>query len=166
YWRKPYTQWRINTWDVFYYEQYPDESKWPSTSRFRQGIGYSSKCATPCSRTQGRRAFGHRVSKSEKNEKENLPTTSVEKSEILLKTLKEKGRLWKNRWIVSGYIMPDQVSSVYFVNPTENIDHRKFLLGYQKGWRILLLIGPRASGKTIHVFRLMQQLLDENYLSF
>jgi hypothetical protein len=29
YWKRPYTQWGINTWEPFYFETYPDaKSKW------------------------------------------------------------------------------------------------------------------------------------------
>ena len=27
YWRKPYSQWSVNTWDQFYFEQYPNGPK-------------------------------------------------------------------------------------------------------------------------------------------
>ncbi|CAB5342380.1 unnamed protein product [Rhizophagus irregularis] len=97
--------WRIDTWDDFYYEQYPDESKWLSHRDLGKELDVLINNLEPEKKERKKVATVKRHLDSAdfggetatiilhthlilcilleiwKNEKENLPTTSVEKSE-------------------------------------------------------------------------------------
>ncbi|RHZ75162.1 hypothetical protein Glove_217g51 [Diversispora epigaea] len=71
--------------------------------------------------------------------------------------------LRKKKWTINETIKPNEVQSVYFVDPAFNEKTTIFVQRIIKG-SLLMLTGARASGKSTRVYRLIQQLHDHDYI--
>ncbi|CAG8648679.1 10221_t:CDS:2 [Dentiscutata erythropus] len=94
YWERPYTQWTINTWDNFYFINYPNKLKVSSHRDLGKELKVLVELLGPETKEgkkalalkrqlKGRRASRHRASKSGKeDEKENQDITSTKRKAI------------------------------------------------------------------------------------
>ncbi|PKY55590.1 hypothetical protein RhiirA4_475159 [Rhizophagus irregularis] len=139
YWERPYTQWKVSSWDDFYLEKYPNASKRKSHDSLGSELDALIKNLKPKTKNhnkvlllkrnlEGRRASRHRASatctfamrKKLKSEKNNGKEEESKKKRKAVEELKKEETLW---CLVDG----DTLSSAFPVDiePNKIIGHLK-----------------------------------------
>ncbi|CAB4422607.1 unnamed protein product [Rhizophagus irregularis] len=120
YWERPYTQWKVSSWDDFYLEKYPNASKRKSHDSLGSELDALIKNLKPKTKNHNKVLLLKRNLEKLKSEKNNGKEEESKKKWKAVEELKKEETLW---CLVDG----DTLSSAFPVDiePNKTIGHLK-----------------------------------------